>query len=537
MAALASGSTTSPRALELELHRSGRFSDKASSSGGAESSAVAAEGGCEAEEGVLDLDSPWVAATEAESRLEEAATAAGVGLCLLADEELEEYEIRDNQQRQEDELTALEAIYGDDLIVFENKGGLRSFQIYIHYHLPDGIKVCAKLSAPNASPRDVGWCDDYKHDDGHGPDEFSYTCDFEYLPPLILTCLLPRSYPSKDPPSFAVTAKWMDGPYVSQLCQMLDTIWAGLPGQEVVYQWVEWLHNSSMSYLWIDGNMTLGPDIVNHNGDNRAISTTNSLESVIPLMLNYSSKKRYQAFLEAIHMCMICLNQTKDSHLQQQFPLLVLACMETLCRLHVKEGSVFQLVCPDSKCKDSIPPYVLKRLLTEAEYERWDRLLLQKTLDSMSNVVYCPNCVIGCMEDDENNAQCPKCSFIFCSFCKGPCHPGKKCLTPEEKIQLRKVSGRMTEKEMAQELFNTDNCTRMFGCARNAEWPSPKLKGATKWDQDCKLFAARDIAEWERQMAEIQPERLMRNAARPIGSTVRCHKCRAQNFKKDEKYM
>ena len=49
------------------------------------------------------------------------------------------------------------------------------FQIYIHYHLPDGIKVCAKLSAPNASPRDVGWCDDYKHDDGHGPDEFSYT--------------------------------------------------------------------------------------------------------------------------------------------------------------------------------------------------------------------------------------------------------------------------------------------------------------------------------------------------------------------------
>jgi E3 ubiquitin-protein ligase RNF14 len=80
-----------------------------------------------------------------------------------------------------------------------------------------------------------------------------------------------------------------------------------------------------------------------------------------------------------------------------------------------------------------------KRFLTEAEYERRDRLLLQKTLDSMSNVVYCPNCVIGCMEDDDNNAQCPKCSFIFCSFCKGPCHPGKKCLTPEEKIQLRKV--------------------------------------------------------------------------------------------------
>ena len=68
MAALASGST------------SGRFSDKASSSDGAGSSAVAAEGGYEAEEGVLDLDSPWVAATEAESRLEAAGTAAGIGI-------------------------------------------------------------------------------------------------------------------------------------------------------------------------------------------------------------------------------------------------------------------------------------------------------------------------------------------------------------------------------------------------------------------------------------------------------------------------
>jgi hypothetical protein len=45
-----------------------------------------------------------VAATEAESRLDAAATAAGVGLSLLADEELQEYEIRDNQQRQEDEV-------------------------------------------------------------------------------------------------------------------------------------------------------------------------------------------------------------------------------------------------------------------------------------------------------------------------------------------------------------------------------------------------------------------------------------------------
>lgn len=63
----------------------------------------------------------------------------------------------------------------------------------------------------------------------------------------------------------------MDGSNVSQLCQMLDNIRAELLGQEVVYQWVEWIRNSSLPYLWFDRKITLGQDIHMHEGDNRAI--------------------------------------------------------------------------------------------------------------------------------------------------------------------------------------------------------------------------------------------------------------------------
>ncbi|TVU15933.1 hypothetical protein EJB05_39477, partial [Eragrostis curvula] len=564
MASAASAGAASPPARDPHHGSAMDFAAEASSSSSS-SSLRAAElgpsacewGGEEEGELDLDLDSPWVAAAEAELRLEAAALGE---LNLAVEEPREEDEIRDNQQRQEDELVALEAIYGDDLAIFENKGGFRYFQIYIRYDVADGIELCAKLSSANVCATDPGCSDGTGH--GDKSEEFFYTCNFECLPPLILTCLLPLSYPSKDPPYFVVTAKWMDGPYVSQLCKMLDTIWAELAGQEVIYQWVDWLQNLSRSYIWVDGNMTLGPDVVTYNGDNRAISRTNSLESIIPLMLRYSSSKSYQAFLDDLHMCMICLNQGKGSNFVRLScqHLFCMKCMETLCRMHVKEGSVFQLICPDTKCSASIPPYLLKRLLSEEEFERWDRLVLQKALDSMSDLVYCPRCAVGFLKDESNNAHCPECSFIFCSSCKEPCHPGKQCVTLEEKIQRQQASGRITEGEMAQELLNmkeaykdvrlcpkcrmaiakTEGCNKVVcgNCGQYFCFRCGKaIDGYEHFKGDCKLYAQRDTAGWEKQMEAMQHKRQMRIQSRPLGGYVRCPKCRARNFKDNEKYL
>jgi E3 ubiquitin-protein ligase RNF14 len=199
----------------------------------------------------------------------------------------------------------------DDLGLMVSPKTKLELQIYIRYDLQDGAEVCAKFTSDNEHGKDEDCLDDSTEQHEDEPDDFSYSCSFEHLPPLILTCVFPQSYPSKDPPHFVVTAKWMDGPNVSRLCEMLDAIWAELPGQEVVYQWVEWIRTSSLLHLGFDSKITLGPDIHTHKGDNRAISRSLSLESVIPSMLSYSSQKCYQIFLEDLHMCMICLNQTK----------------------------------------------------------------------------------------------------------------------------------------------------------------------------------------------------------------------------------
>ena len=43
--------------------------------------------------------------------------------------------------------------------------------------------------------------------------------------------------------------------------------------------------------------------------------------------------------------------------------------------------------CPDPGCRQPLPPHVLQLLLSAEEFERWEELLLQRTLDRMQDLV------------------------------------------------------------------------------------------------------------------------------------------------------
>ncbi|PHT61968.1 hypothetical protein T459_34186, partial [Capsicum annuum] len=290
--------------------------------------------------------------------------------------ELSPEQLRINDQAQEDELLVLESIFGDNVFVLDRQNGLRCFQIHVHIEVPDELTVSVNLSSPTA----LGTPDDNSL-------EFSYSLKVEHLPLIVLTCLLPKSYPSNFAPHFTISVQWLNSANISSLCSMLDSIWKELLGQEIIYQWVEWLHGSSLSHLRFDREIKLGFCAYSYIGDRHAISGAVSPEVDIPSLKSYDEEQHHENFRRNIHQCCICFDEFPGMEFVrlpcQHF--FCWNCMKTYFDMHVKEGTITKLLCPKAKCGGMIPPGLLKRFLGEVEFDRWESLMLQKTLESMKD--------------------------------------------------------------------------------------------------------------------------------------------------------
>ncbi|XP_015689075.2 E3 ubiquitin-protein ligase RNF14-like [Oryza brachyantha] len=404
------------------------MSSEASSSAAAAAARVAVRDEIPSASAEVDI-TYWAAQEEAAARLESMAARARGEDDLSESEE----QLQANNQLQEDEVIALQAIFGDDMVILENKDSLRFIQIFVHYTLPDGgIRVFLNLHPSGAM---VGTDDNDNHSDG----ELCYACRLQHLPPIVLTCLLPRSYPSICAPYFTISAKWLDEPKVSYLCAALDEIWAQRPGQEVIYRWVDWLNSSSWSLIALNDDIVLDPDTTSKFGDERAIARRILVDSTIPLMQSHSEKRSHKIFLQSLFECGICFSEDAGINFIKLpcHHFFCVKCMESHCKIHVKEGNLTQLACPDTNCRNPLPPSVLKSLLRDDGYAQWESFALKKLLDTMPDLVYCPRCHTACLEVD-NDAQCPCCFFTFCTLCKRRRHVGDTCITTEEKISILK---------------------------------------------------------------------------------------------------
>lgn len=161
-------------------------------------------------------------------------------------------------------------------------------------------------------------------------------------------------------------------------------------------------------------------------------------------LINFDRCEKERHFNESFFDCEICFLSLPGSKCIRIVPCEHVHCKECLSShvsTKIREGEVTSIDCPSSGCTSIINTTVIRSLVPPLLFERFDSLLLQRTLDGMNDVFYCPRPSCQCVtlkEEDSNMSLCPKCRFAFCVLCKRAWHGVSPCkLLPGDLRELR----------------------------------------------------------------------------------------------------
>ena len=273
-----------------------------------------------------------------------------------------------------------------------------------------------------------------------------------HLPPVQLQLKLPADYPVAAPPAFRLSCSWMDWDTLSSLCRSLDDQWEEAKGTAVIYTWVYALRQGVLDFILASGGSLGRPALTLKVGfsvasDPRAES--NCLDPVQTLLdlLIYDKGKSLDIWRQQQHTCKVCFSEHPGSHfvhLGGCSHAFCKTCVTAMAQMHVTEGSIADLLCPEIGCRAEIAPSALMQVLDEQGYERWQTLKLRRALTT-ANLVLCPRCeetghetpVLPDPEDETDEAppvaRCGRCEYVFCARCSSLYHGKEPCLAPEER--------------------------------------------------------------------------------------------------------
>ena len=161
-------------------------------------------------------------------------------------------------------------------------------------------------------------------------------------------------------------------------------------------------------------------------------------------LIDYDRLEKEKLFNESFFECEICFLSLPGLKCIRIFPCEHVHCRDCITShisAKIADGDVTAIDCPSGNCPSKISTAVIKELIPPELFERFDSLLLQRTLDGMNDIVYCPRSSCQCVtlkEEDSNMSQCPRCRFAFCILCKRAWHGVSPCrLLPSDLKELR----------------------------------------------------------------------------------------------------
>ncbi|XP_056330231.1 E3 ubiquitin-protein ligase RNF14-like isoform X2 [Danio aesculapii] len=347
----------------------------------------------------------------------------------------------DNQEAQSDELLALASIYDEE--EFRRTESSQKGEIHLCLELPPDFRLLIK-------------------------GQTRAEVDISFLPPLVLSFELPTDYPSSSAPVFTLSSIWLSRVQITTLCKRLDELWEENRGNVVLFTWIQFLKEETLQFLNIQSPLEIQPNGVQPQGesaesqaaaateelDQRAVLEADPHSDILTQLLDFNEAQKKKVFEATVFSCKICFSENLGSKFvlfKECQHVYCKTCVEEYFKILIKNGEVQFLSCPEPECTSLATPAQVKLLVTQEDFARYDRLLLQWSLNLMTDVVYCPRvscCMAVMLEPDRTVGICPSCQFVFCTLCKRTYHGLSIC----KEIELRMLKeAREKEQELLEE--------------------------------------------------------------------------------------
>jgi len=121
---------------------------------------------------------------------------------------------------------------------------------------------------------------------------------------------------------------------LSLLNSQLRELWVNNCGSVILFTWIGFLQTEAIAFLGIKSPLLLS-------------------ENNLPIVLDYDRTKRERVFASTTFSCQVCLCEKPGSACMQFWGcdhVFCKACLRDYFEVHIKDGSISLLKCPEDKC-------------------------------------------------------------------------------------------------------------------------------------------------------------------------------------------
>ena len=234
-----------------------------------------------------------------------------------------------------------------------------------------------------------------------------------HLPAVLLDFVFPVDYPKCNPPIVDIESDWISKESEGKIKGYLLDKWKEGGGEVVVFTWFEVLKKDLLPLIL---------------KDEKYLECTYDCAQ---LLLMYQSSLKAVSFNESFQTCQICFESYRGSEfsaLPNCGHLFCKQCLKGHAEFQIEQGHMTRVHCPESACDGLIDGGTIKSLVKPELFQRFDKIMLNFAIRSMSATDWCPRFTCQHPADiHEDHGECAACGFAFCLKCQRAYHGKNPC--------------------------------------------------------------------------------------------------------------